>query len=72
MVVLPHTDSCRKRQLAGRRTRMRIGRVDTELDPMVGPGQERPSHADAGAYHDPVHGFHVQQPTATEPAACGD
>lgn len=67
LVVLPHTDSCRKRHLAGRRTRVRIGRADVELDLMVGPGQLRLSHADAGIYQDPVHGFYV-----LEPAASGD
>ncbi|MCP2325196.1 hypothetical protein HDA40_003703 [Hamadaea flava] len=71
LVVLPHTDACLKRQLAGRRTRVRVGRADAELDLMVGPGQLRLHHADAGIYHDPVNGFYVLEPAATE-AASGD
>ncbi|RQX00938.1 hypothetical protein [Micromonospora inaquosa] len=72
LVVLPHTDACRKQHLAGRRTRVRIGRADAELDLTVGPGQLRLSHADAGIYHDPAHGFYVLEPAATEAAASGD
>jgi hypothetical protein len=73
LVVLPHTDSCRKRQLAGRRARVRVGRADAELDLTVGPGQLRLPHADAGIYHDPAHGtFYVLEPAADEPAASSD
>ncbi|MBV1854584.1 hypothetical protein [Catellatospora tritici] len=72
LVILPHTNSCRQRQLAGRRTRVRVGRADAELDLMVGPGQLRLAHADAGIYHDPAHGFYVLEPAADEPAASGD
>jgi len=72
LVVLPHTDSCRRRQLAGRRTRVRVGRADAELDLTVGPGQLRLNHADAGIYHDPAHGFYVLEPAVNEAAASGD
>jgi len=72
LVVLPHTDSCRRRQLAGRRSRARVGQADAELDLTVGPGQLRLAHADAGIYHDPVHGLYVLEPAATEAAAAGD
>jgi hypothetical protein len=73
LVVLPHTDSCRRRQLAGRRVRVRVGICDAELDLTVGPGQLRLPHADAGIYHDPVHGtLYVLEPAVDEPAASGD
>jgi hypothetical protein len=71
LVVLPHTDACRRRHLAGRRTRVRVGQADAELDLMVGPGQLHLPHADAGIYHDPAHGFYVLEPAADEPAASG-
>ncbi|MBB5871942.1 hypothetical protein F4553_005321 [Allocatelliglobosispora scoriae] len=72
LVVLPPTDSCLRRQLAGRRTSVRVGRADAELDLTVGPGQLRLAHADAGIYHDPALGFYVVEPTADEADASGD
>lgn len=72
LVVLPPTDSCLRRQLAGRRTRVRVGRADAELDLTVGPGQLRLAHADAGIYHDPALGFYVVEPAADEADASGD
>ncbi|MBM0224523.1 MULTISPECIES: hypothetical protein [Micromonospora] len=72
LVVLPHTDSCRLRQLAGPATRVRVGRTDAELDLMVGSGQLRLAHADAGIYRDPAHGLYVLAPAADESAASGD
>lgn len=73
LVVLPHTDSCRKQQIAGRTTRVRVGQSDAELDLTVGSGQLRLAHADAGIYHDPAHGtLYVLEPAADEPAASGD
>lgn len=72
LVVLPPTEACRKRHLAGRHASVRIGQADTELDLTVGPGQLRLAHADAGIYHDPAHGLYVLEPAATEPAASGD
>lgn len=71
LVVLPHTDACRKRHLAGRHASVRVGRADAELDLTVGPGQLLLDHADAGIYHDPAHGFYVLEPAATEAAASG-
>lgn len=52
LVVLPHTEQCRKRQLAGRTTRIRVNKEDAELDIMIGPGQLRLPHSDAGVYLD--------------------
>ncbi|MEU5943796.1 hypothetical protein ABZ807_32635 [Micromonospora sp. NPDC047548] len=72
LVVLPHTDSCRKHQLAGRTTRVRVGESDAELDLTVGPGQLRLSHADAGIYRDPAEGgLYILQSAADEPATSG-
>jgi hypothetical protein len=39
---------------------------------MVGSGQLRLAHADAGIYRDPAHGLHVLEPAADESAASGD
>jgi hypothetical protein len=72
LVVLPPTDACRTRQIAGRRTSVRVGRADAELDLMVGPGQLRLAHADAEVYHDPALGLYVLEPAADEAAASGD
>ncbi|MFI9641402.1 hypothetical protein ACIG87_15280 [Micromonospora sp. NPDC051925] len=74
LVVLPHTDSCRKQRLAGRRTRVRISQSDAELDPTVGPGQLRLPHADAGIYHDPAEGgtLYVLESAADKAAASDD
>lgn len=73
LVVLPHTDNCRKQQLAGRPARLRVGTVDAELDSAVGSGQLRLDHADAGIYHDPAHGtLYVLEPAADEATASGD
>ncbi|MBQ0906789.1 hypothetical protein [Micromonospora sp. U21] len=54
LVVLPHTDSCRRQNLAGHATHIRVGTSDARLRP---PGSVNPlwlSHADAGIYRDPT------------------
>jgi hypothetical protein len=53
IVVLPHTTHCRALRLAGRATRLRVDSSDVELDLIIGPGQLRLSHDDAGIHHDP-------------------
>ncbi|GIG02051.1 hypothetical protein [Catellatospora citrea] len=70
-VILPHTDACRQRHLAGRHTRARVSRHDAELDLVIGPAQVRLAHADAGIYQDPAHGgaLYVLEPGADEAAA---
>ncbi|WP_144118355.1 hypothetical protein [Catellatospora sichuanensis] len=74
LVVLPHTDACRQRHLAGRHTHVLVSSHDAELDLIIGPGQLRLSHADAGIYRDPAHGgaLYVLEPAADEAAASGD
>jgi hypothetical protein len=66
--VLPHTDSCRARHLAGRTARIRVGESDAELN-LPGDGKQvRVPHTDAGIYHDPADGgIYVLQPTDDAP-----
>ncbi len=69
LVVLPHTDSCRKRQLAGRTIRIRAGSWDAELDQADSPDPLPLSRTDAGIYHDPAEGgLYILQVAAQEPA----
>lgn len=56
MIVLPHTDACRARQLAGKSVPVRITESDAELVAADPAGPTRVSHASAGIYHDPVAG----------------
>ncbi|MEU8236430.1 hypothetical protein AB0C12_43135 [Actinoplanes sp. NPDC048967] len=54
LIVLPHTELCRRQQIAGRSMRVQINESDVELDPAVHPGPVRLPHAAAGIYRDPV------------------
>ncbi len=54
LVVLPHTEVCRRQQIAGRSVRVQINETDAELDPAAYPGPVRLPHAAAGIYRDPV------------------
>jgi hypothetical protein len=54
LIVLPHSDHLRSRQLAGRSVRAHITESDVELDPATFPGPIRLSHGLAGIYRDPV------------------
>jgi hypothetical protein len=54
LIVLPHTDACRRQQLAGRSVWVRITESDAELDPAEHSGPVRLPHAAAGIYRDPV------------------
>lgn len=68
LIVLPHTENCRRQQIAGRPVRVHIGPSDAELDLMTGPGRLRLSHPDAGIYHDPIEGaLYILQPPDSEP-----
>lgn len=72
LVVLPHTDSCRKQQLAGRTTRVQVGESDARLRLPGSVAPLRLSHADAGIYRDPAEGrLYILQPAADEPTAPG-
>ncbi|NJC13069.1 hypothetical protein F4558_002895 [Micromonospora profundi] len=54
LVVLPHTDSCRRQNLAGHASPIKVGTSDARIRP---PGSVNPlylSHADAGVYRDPT------------------
>ncbi|MET7710617.1 hypothetical protein [Micromonospora sp. NPDC005413] len=67
LVVLPHTDSCRRQNLAGHATPITVGTSDARLRP---PGSVNPlwlSHADAGIYRDPIEDrLYLLQATADE------
>ena len=54
LIVLPHTEVCRRQQIAGRSVRVQINESDVELDPAAYPGPVRLPHAAAGIYRDPV------------------
>ncbi|GAB3864156.1 hypothetical protein GCM10029963_74070 [Micromonospora andamanensis] len=54
LVVRPHTDSCRRQNLAGHTTRIRVGMSDAALRPPGSGNPLRLSHADAGIYRDPT------------------
>jgi hypothetical protein len=54
LIVLPHTEVCRRQQIAGRSVRVQINESDAELDPTAYPGPVRLPHAAAGIYRDPV------------------
>jgi hypothetical protein len=54
LIVLPHTEVCRRQQIAGRSVRVQINESDAELDPAAYPGPVRLPHAAAGIYRDPV------------------
>ena len=72
LVVLPHTDSCRKQKLAGRTTRVRVGESDADLGPVLSADALRLSHADAGIYRDPAEGgLYILQSAANKPTAPG-
>lgn len=53
LIVLPHTEFCRRQQIAGRTVRVQINESDAELDPAEYPGPVRLPHAAAGIYRDP-------------------
>jgi hypothetical protein len=53
LILLPHTETWRTQQLAGRAVRVRVNESDAELDPAE-PGPVRVPHAAAGIYRDPV------------------
>lgn len=72
LVVLPHTDSCRRQNLAGRTTRIRVGTSDATIRPPGSVNPLRLSHADAGIYRDPAEGrLYILQSAVDEPAASG-
>ena len=54
LIVLPHTEVCRRQQIAGRSVRVQIHKSDAELDPAGQPDPVRLPHAAAGIYRDPV------------------
>jgi hypothetical protein len=68
LVVLPHTELCRRQQIAGQRARVHICPTDAELEPTIGQRQGRLPHADAGIYHDPAEGgaLYILEPTVGE------
>ncbi|MGW3811785.1 hypothetical protein [Micromonospora sp. NPDC005113] len=71
LVVLPHTDSCRRQNLAGHATHVKVGTSDARLRP---PGSVNPlwlSHGDAGIYRDPTEDrLYILQVTAGETLPC--
>jgi hypothetical protein len=67
LIVLPHTDACRKAQLAGRSVRVRIKESNAELDPGGRPDPVRLPHIAAGIYRDPVESsLYILRPTTDE------
>ena len=54
LIVLPHTELCRRQQIAGRPVRVQINESDAELDPAAYPGPVRLPHAAVGIYRDLV------------------
>ncbi|MFY1703045.1 hypothetical protein ACN28G_15080 [Micromonospora sp. WMMA1923] len=54
LVVLPHTDTCRRQNLAGQRAHIRVGTADARLRLPGSINPLRLSHADAGIYRDPT------------------
>ncbi|GIJ12760.1 hypothetical protein ACFFMR_14475 [Micromonospora andamanensis] len=72
LVVLPHTDSCRRQNLAGHTTRIRVGTSDTALRPPGSGNPLRLSHADTGIYRDPTEDrLYVLNTEADETADAG-
>ncbi|KOX06634.1 hypothetical protein V6W11_27975 [Micromonospora profundi] len=68
LVVLPHTDACRRQNLAGHTTPIKVGTSDARIRP---PGSVNPlylSHADAGIYRDPTEDrLYILQPDEAVP-----
>ncbi|SCF15196.1 hypothetical protein GA0070558_13445 [Micromonospora haikouensis] len=65
LVVLPHTDACRRQHLAGRRAHIKVGTSDAGLRPPGSANPLRLSHADAGIYRDPTEDrLYILQATA--------
>ncbi|MDG6108788.1 hypothetical protein [Dactylosporangium aurantiacum] len=63
LVVLPHTDSCRARHLAGRTARIHVGASYADVS-LPGGKPVRVPHIDAGIYPDPTDGgIYVLQST---------
>ncbi|QDY09480.1 hypothetical protein FJK98_21970 [Micromonospora sp. HM134] len=56
LVVLPHTDSCRRLHLAGHATHITVGSCDARLRPSGSVEPLRLAHPDAGIYRDPTTG----------------
>ncbi|MFI7578286.1 hypothetical protein [Micromonospora sp. NPDC049497] len=54
LVVLPHTDSCRRQNLAGHATHITVGTSDARLRPPSSVNPLRLTHVDAGIYRDPT------------------
>lgn len=71
LVVLPHTDSCRRQNLAGHTTRIRVGTSDARLRPPGSVNPLRLSHADAGIYRDPTEDRLYVLHTGDETAGAG-
>ncbi|MCZ7423774.1 hypothetical protein O7605_31810 [Verrucosispora sp. WMMA2121] len=72
LVVLPHTDSCRRQNLPGHTTRIRVGTSDAALRPPGSVNPLRLSHADAGIYRDPTEDrLYVLNTGADETAGAG-
>ncbi|MBO4209019.1 hypothetical protein, partial [Micromonospora echinofusca] len=71
LVVLPHTDSCRRHGIAGQATRIRVDDTDVELTGVDGD-RLRLAHADAGIHHDQTDGgLYILQSAAVEATAVG-
>ncbi|MEU1756768.1 hypothetical protein ABZ436_29500 [Micromonospora matsumotoense] len=56
VVVLPHTDFCRRLHLAGHTTHITVGTSDARLRPSSSVHPLRLAHPDAGIYRDPTTG----------------
>ncbi|NJP30765.1 hypothetical protein [Micromonospora thermarum] len=72
LVVLPHTDSCRRQNLAGHATHIKVGTSDARIRPPGSVNPARLSHADAGIYRDPTEDrLYILQPADNETTDAG-